>query len=211
MAIYLKAKAPTAVVRYEWPVPVRDGDSLATFVPTVSSGTAVIDSYETEGDTGVLIVSGGTAGAVTVIALLATTDQGETIPDTAYLPVIASTNALGNTGTDIASYILRKVTGNGEAPSADELNDCLERLSDMLATWRRQGADLGIPLPVTTATEFVCEDAFIQAVKANGILAVMDLYDNYNPSPIVVEQAKRGLQLIKSTLLSTDERPAVYY
>jgi hypothetical protein len=211
MAIYLRVKAPSAVTRYEWAFPVRDGDGLATFVPTVSSGTAVIDSYETEGDTGVLIVSGGTAGAVTVIGLVATTNEGETLTDTAYLPVIASTNALGNTGTDIAAYILRKVTGNGETASADELNDCLERVSDMLATWKLQGADLGIPLPVTTSTEFICEDAFIQAVKANGILAVMDLYDNYNPSAIVVEQARRGLQIIKASLLPTDERPAVYY
>lgn len=210
MAIYLKAKAPTAVARYEWPVPVREGDSVATFVPTVSSGTAVIDSYETEGDTGVLIVSGGAADEVTVIAITATTDEGETVIETAYLPVIASTNALDVTGADIASYVLRKVAGIGDTATGDELSDVFERISAMLAAWNGQGANLGIPLPVDEGTLFLCDDAFIQAIKANGILAIADLYE-YTPSPFVVEQARRGLQQIKASLLSTDERAAVYY
>lgn len=211
MAIYLKAKAPASVVRYEWPAPLRNGDSLSTFVATLTSGTAVVDSYETDGDKGVVTVSGGAVGVVQELSFTATTSDGNTIVETAYLPILSSENALGNTGGDIAAYILRKVAGIGDNATADEQSDCLERLSDMLATWKAQGADIGIPLPVTAATEFVCDDAFIQAIKANGILAIADLYENYNPSPVVVEQARRGLQTIKSRLLSTDDRTAVYY
>lgn len=211
MAIYLKPKAPASVARYEWAVPLRTDDSLSSFVATVTTGTAVVDSYETEGDKAVLTVSGGAVGVVQVLALTAVTNDGETVSETAYLPILTSANALGNTGSDIASYILRKVAGIGDVATGDELNDCLERLSGMLASWKLQGADLGIALPVTSSTEFLCEDGFIQAIRANGILAIADLYENYNPSPVVVEQARRGLQQIKASLLSTDERPAVYY
>lgn len=211
MAIYLTAKAPESTYRYTWAVPIAEGDSVLTAVATVSTGTAVIEAQEVADGALVMVLSGGAAGEVTVITVEADTNDGEVLTDTLYLPILTSANALGNTGSDIASYILRKVAGIGDVATGDELNDCLERLSGMLASWKLQGADLGIALPVTSSTEFLCEDGFIQAIRANGILAIADLYENYNPSPIVVEQARRGLQQIKASLLSTDERPAVYY
>lgn len=211
MALTWTAKPADAVYRLTWTVPLIDGDSIDTATLTVSSGDAAIDAYEIVDDGVVAFVSGGTAGTYTTIAAEAVTADGETIPETIYLPVISSATALGYTGLDLAHYVLRKVVGNGETPSADELNDCLERLSDMLAAWKGQGAETGIPLPLASASLIRCDDAFIQAIKANGILRISDLYDNYNLSPVVVEEARRGLQLIKSRNLPAERGAVVFY
>lgn len=210
MAVYLTAKAPAAIYRYTWAVPVAEGDSVSSATLSMTSGTASLDTYETDGDSVVLVLSGGAAGEVAVISASATTNDGETISETIYLPIIANTNALANTGQDIAGYVLRKVAGNGEDASADEMSDCLERLSDMLAAWKATGADIGIPLPLTTSTVFTCNDAFIAAIKANGIIAVSDLYE-FQPSPFVIEQARRGLGIIKNAQLSREPLQAEYY
>lgn len=210
MALYLAAKAPEAIYRYTWAVPIAEGDSVSATTASVTDGTAVLDSYEVIDNSVVLVISGGAAGEVTTIEAEATSADGETLFETIYLPVISSANALANTGQGIAAYILRKVSGIGESADADEVDDVLERVSDMLAAWKLAGADIGIPLPVTTATEFVCEDAYIQAIKTNGILAAADLYE-YQVSPVVAEQARRGLALVKNSLLSRDTLKAEYY
>ncbi len=204
MALYLPAKPSGAVTRYVWPI-----GSIDTASVTVTSGTAAVDSYETTDEGLAFIVSGGTTGAVTIFGATASFD-GETFIETIYLPVIANTIALSPTGQDVAAYILRKVAGVGETADAAEVTDCLERVSAMLAVWKETGADIGVVLPLTTSAVFTCNDAFIDAIKTNGILAVSDLYE-FTPSPFVIEQARRGLGVIKNALLNREPLKAEYY
>lgn len=210
MALTFAAKPAGAVYRYTWSVPVADGDSVASATLTVSSGTATIVSYDFDGNDVSAFISGGTAGAYTVIAASAETNDGETIVETIYLPVITPDSQLANTGLDVVNFALRKVAGIGESPDADELEDGLERLSDMLAAWNDQGAGLGVPLPVASDTVLYVSDSALLAIKNNLILELADLYE-FEPSPRVVQNAARGLQQIKMGNLPADRGAAVYY
>jgi hypothetical protein len=191
MAQTWPSKAPTEVVERRWTVPVDDDDGLSSFARSASGVT--IDSYSTEGDDAVLVLSAGTNGATATITLT------------------ASTVAIGNTVRDVCGFALRKIVGNGVDPDDTELTDARERLSDMLATWKAQGADVGVPLPLANGDTLNCPDEFVSAIKNNLIIELADLYDTYVPSPRVVSNAMRGLQMVKSTLLSKDRAPAVYY
>lgn len=201
MALTLAAKAPASVYRYTWTVPVADGDRAATATATVSSGTASILTQELSNNALTFFVTGGAAGETTVIAVTSATNDGETIADTLYLPIRSSANTLGNTGRDIVDFAIRKVTGGDM--DAEQLADGLERLSDMLASWSRQGADIGVAWPVGADDAILADDATISAVKNNLILRLVDRYE-FNPSPFVVEEARRGLQLVKASLLPDD-------
>jgi len=209
MAQSWAAKAPTEVVERRWAVPVGDGDGLSSFARS-ASGVA-IDSYSTEGDDAVLVLSAGTDGTTASITLTATTSRGKTLVETFYLPIQVSTVAIGNTVRDVCDFALRKIVGNGVDPDDTELTDARERLTDMLAAWKAQGADVGVPLPLANGDTLDCPDEFVSAIKNNLILELADLYDGYVPSPRVVSNAMRGLQMVKSTLLSKDRAPAVYY
>lgn len=209
MAYYLAPKRSTAVTVYKWPVPLADGDSLSGGTVTFTSGAASVSGVEVDGTSLSFTITGGTNGAASVFAASATTSLGATITETLYVPCNNISNA-GTTGSAVAAYVLRKVAGIGETADTAETTDVLERITDMLAMWRAEGFDLGVPLPVGTSTVFICDDAYVAAIKANAILAAADLYE-YQVSPVVVEQARRGLQLIKSTLLDRREAVAGYY
>lgn len=210
MAVNWSAKAPGSVFRYTWVPDLADGDSISAATLTVSAGDAVIDSYEEDGEGVTAYLSGGTAGTTTVIAGSVVTSDGETLTETIYLPILTSALTLGYTGQDIAEFALRKVAGNGVTPDASETADALERLSDMLASWAGRGADLGVALPVTSSTTLYISDAHASAVKNNLILQLADLYD-YQPSPVVIENARRGLQQVKTSLLPSDREGAEFY
>lgn len=207
MSVHWERKAPSDIVERVWTP--KEGEAVSSRTLAVSVGSATLTS-EIQGDSLVVTVTGGVNGVTQVVAASAVLGNGETITATIYIPVTVSANALAQTGQDIARFALRKITGNDSDPEATEVDDALERLTDMLAAWSGQGADLGIPLPITTATVFYCSDAHISAIKNNLVLQVADLYD-FEPSAIVAMNAQRGLQQIKTALLSKERGTEVYY
>lgn len=209
MAQTWPAKAPSEVVERRWSVPVDCDDGLASFGRSASGVT--IDSYSTDGDDAVLILSAGVDGVPATVTLTAATSRGRVLVETFYLPIQVTTSALGNTARDVCLFALRKISGNGTEPDATELADALERLNDMLADWNAHGAAVGVSLPLEDNDQLLIPDDFLKAVKNNLILEIVDLYDNYNPSPRVVMNAARGLQRVKTALLPKDRAPAVYF
>lgn len=201
MALYLSAKAPDAIYRYTWEVPVADGDSVSSASATVDSGTATVNDYEVVGNGVVLVLGGGAAGEVTVILAEAVTSDGETITETIYLPIRSSEQAFSTTAADVVAFALRKVAGIGENADADEASDALERLNDMIAMWRIDGIDLGLPLPLLSATVLYLDDAYVLGLKYNLIIALADLYD-FQPSPFVVRMADESKDRIRTALFS---------
>ncbi len=209
MALTWPAKPAGGVLELSWIVPVAGGDGIYSVTLTVASGDATIDAYDFDGDTVSAFVSGGTANTVTAITATVETVYGETIAETIYLPII-STAVQGTTARDVCAYALRKVSGIGVEPDADELEDALERLNDLLAMWKRAGADLSIPLPAAASDVLYIDDAFMLALKANLLLRVFDLYGE-QPTPMQDEDAKRSLQAVKQALLPDARGTAVYF
>lgn len=208
MALTLAPKPVGATYRYTWTVPIIAGDTISSVTLTVSAGTATLGTYEIIGSDVVFFVSGGTVGAYTTISASAVTTDGETLTETIYIPVVA-TSARGDTARDICNFALRKIIGNGEEADADELDDALERLNDVLDFWALQGADIGVPTPVTAATVFNVPNGFLSAVKSNLQVALYNHYGEPVP-PEVLFNARAGLQQVKTILLS-GERTAEYY
>jgi hypothetical protein len=204
MALTLAAKAPAAVYRYSWEVPLADGDAIASYTLTATGCTIVTDSQD--GTNVIILISGGTAGTTATIEALVTTGEGEEIPETIYLPIVAST--AGTTARDICEFALRKVYGKDETPEASAMTDAIERLDDMLRGWAVTGADVGATFPLAEATTIYCPPQFVSAIKANLLIQVADLYD-VPITPVQVENARRGLQLVKASRLPTAE--PVYY
>lgn len=207
MALQWPPKAPTDIVERTWTP--KQGESVSSRTITVSTGTATITS-QIQGEDIVVTVTGGAADVTQILAASAVVGNGETITETIYIPVLATANDFAYTGQDICDFALRKVVGNGETAEADELEDALERLSDMLAAWKGQGADLGVVLPVTNATVFYIRDDFAQGVKFN-LRALTHEHYGEPLSGFDESQARRGLQLIKSALLSKEREGASYY
>lgn len=204
MALTWAAKAPGDVYRYTWTPPLADGDGLASY--TASASGATIDSDEISGDSVVFYVSGGTAATTATFTLSAVSNQGETLTETIYLPIVAST--AGTTARDICEFALRKVYGKDETPEASAMTDAIERLDDMLRGWAVTGADVGATFPLAESTTIYCPPQFVSAIKANLLIQVADLYD-VPITPVQVENARRGLQLVKASRLPTAE--PVYY
>lgn len=207
MALTLAAKAPTAVYRYTWAVPVADGDSVVSYTLTESGCT--IDADALDGNGVVMVLSGGTAGTTASIAALAITADGEEIPETIYLPIVSS-DATGMTARDACEYALRKVYGKDETPEASAMSDAVERLEDMLRMWAATGADVGATFPIVEATVINCRPSFQRAIKENLVIEVADLY-NRALSPVTVDAARRGLQHIKSANLPAERAAAEYF
>lgn len=81
------AKDPDEVLDYSWTPPLDDGDTIASYTATRSSGTATIDSDENS-DTAVTVwLGGGTDGETDTFSLTATTTGGRTFREVAVLPV----------------------------------------------------------------------------------------------------------------------------
>lgn len=207
MALTWTAKAPGAVYRYSWTPALADGDGLASY--TVSVSGATIDSEAIDDNAVVLFVSGGTAATTATFTFTAVSDQGEEFSEKVYLPIVAP-DATGMTVRDVCEFALRKVYGKDETPEASALSDARERLDDMLRAWGWTGADVGASFPLADASVLYVRPEFQQAIKANLILEIADLYD----LPISIKTAQnalRGMQLIKSANLSDDRPGPVYY
>lgn len=199
MATTLAAKPASAVYRYTWLVPVVEGDGVASVTLTASGAT--VASYEIDGSEVTFFVSGGTNGATASIAASAVTDDGETLIDTFYIPIRDTALAFTYTARDLCSYALRKIFGNAEEADADALADALERLNGMLAEWRIDGMDVGVPLPVVEATVFKVRDEFIRPIRANLLVEVASHYGR-DLTALEIREAERGKILLGNTLIS---------
>lgn len=207
MPIQWKAKAAAEVVKREWTIPVADGDSATGF--TVSASGATVDASERNGEVVTITFSAGTNDATAVITLTATTARGETLNETAYLPIRAKPNAFSTTVAQVLAFALRPIVGNGSVASADEQEDARECLDDILASWAAQGADLQVKLPTEAGDTLYVPDYAIGAMKAALRVRIANLYGK----PVDVEDfraANRGLQQIKSALVS-DIRENEYF
>jgi len=207
MALNWTAKAPDDVYRYTWTPALAEGDSVSSYSVDVDGATIVADSLEDNAV--VLFVSGGTAGSTATFTLEAVSADGETLTETIYLPIVASV-ATGPTARDVCNFALRKVVGLGEEPDADQEDDALERLNDMLRAWNATGADTGATFPLEAGTVLAVRDEFLSAIKHNMVLQVADIY-GAEVSPLTVEAARRGLQLVKVANLPEDRAGAEYY
>lgn len=207
MAQHITAKGATEVVTYRWPVPLADGDSAASVAQTAAGVT--VDSAVIEGGEVVLVLSGGTAGATGSVALTVTTDLGDTLTETLYVPIVADA-ATGMTARNVCEFALRKVYGKDETPEASALTDALERLNDMLRGWAVTGADVGATFPLEAATVIYCKPEYQGAIKHNLIVQLADLYD-LPITPGIANNAVRGLQLVKADNLPAVRTGAEYY
>ena len=213
MAITFGPKFPDDVKRYSWRVPVLDGDTVMSVDAATGSGVTV-DSYELVDNDAVMFLSGGSASTTGIVTLSVTTDAGETLDETAYIPILASNGTVSHSETaqSIIEAALRSTTGiNGAAATSDELDAALEELNDMLAEWRSQGADIGAPR-LALATNVYAPDGWIGAVKKNLRVRLVDLFPMTPLDAGTAVAARKGLAVIKNDILANrDPNVAVYY
>lgn len=200
MAITLAAKPAGATYRYTWDAPVSAGDSVTAVTVVVTSGTVTI-AYVMDGDAVIITASGGAAGETALLAASATTANGEALAEAFYLPIRSGENDAGNTAHDICAFALRKISGLGEDPEAEQLTDALEVLNDMLAEWRMDGMDVGVPGVLISGDVLTVADEFLAPIKYNLLVRVAENYDR-PITPIVMAAAERGKQLVANRLLA---------
>jgi len=164
MAITWGAKPASAVLRYRWRPALLDDDTLSSATLSVSSGTATILESAVEDDELAAFISGGTEGTTVSFTGYAISTAGEELYETIYLPIVAST-ATGPTARDVINFALRKITGLGVDPGADQEADALECLNDMLRQWKAQGLDVGATFPLVAGTELSIPDEHLAAIK----------------------------------------------
>lgn len=202
MAMTWDAKAPGDVSRYVWTPVLVDGDSVASY--TASASGATIDADSLEDDAVVVFVSGGTAATTATFTLSAVTTEGETLTETIYLPIIASTVAFGYTAREIVAFALRKITGDDATPTAAQSANALEMLGDMLAMWKRGGIDAGMVLPLTLDTVLYVDDGFAIALKYNLRLAVHAHY-GAEIGQIDVQMANDGKRVLTNASVTFND------
>lgn len=195
------AKAPTEVVEREWTVP-------GLLSATISATGITVDGSEQNGDTLIVTLSGGTS--MGVVTITATTSDGETLVEKFYIPIAAQGNAFSGTARDCCYFALRKITGNGENPDADEMDDALERMNAMLAAWHASGGQTYIPLPVVAGTILYAPDGYIETIKYS---LRVGLHEHYGVpvSPFDVTMARDGIKRIKQAELPDDRAAADYF
>ena len=198
--MYFQSKTANETKVYTFTPDLGSTDGIASFT---ASGTGV-----TVGDTEHLVrdiivsASGGTAGQTASVLFVVTTENGEVLEQRVYIPIVASSAQIADTARDYVNFALRKITGNGEDPSASELSDALERLNAMVAEWRAGGADIGAAFPLVAGTVIYCPDWAVSALRYNLLIECAPLY-GAEPSAIDYDRARRGLQLIKHKNLPT--------
>lgn len=206
MALFWSPKPSAATMSFDWTPELADGVTVAITTATMTNATLV--SRKSDSQTVTFTISGGTSGQTASLAIVATTSDGQTLSETIYLPIIGP-GVLAETVQDIVAFALRKVTGIGETPDADQAADALERLQDMLDYWRLTGADVGAPSPLALTSVVYCPDGYLLAIKYNLILQLADFY-GFDVSPVVVQNAAAGLAMVKAHNLPED-RPGVFF
>lgn len=200
-------KGPTEIVEREWGVPTLDEDSLASF--TASATGVTIDASESNGDVVTLTLSSGTVDTTATVDITATTKNGLVIAERFYLPIRPVENALAETARDVCNFALRKVAGVAETADAAELDDALEQMTDLLAGWAAEGADLQVKLPCEANDELTVPDWAVGAIKANLRAKLHDFY-GVDLTRDDMLAAQRGVQRVKMRLLP-DEREGVEF
>lgn len=208
MAFILAAKVPTEVVERRWTVPVDEGDAPASV--SLSATGITVDADEFDGDELVLTLSAGTAAATGSIVATVTTDQGKTLVETLYIPIIASAAQIAATARDYVNFALRKIVGNGVDADSVELDDALERLNALVAMWRAGGADIGAPFPITAGSIIYCPDWAVSALRYNLLMECAPLY-GAEPTATEAMNARRGLQLVKHMSLPANRAGSDYF
>lgn len=207
MATYLDAKVPAEVVRRTWTVPV-DADDAPSSVSLSATGVTV-DANSFEGNDLVLTLSAGTAAATGSIVATVTTNKSRTLVETLYIPIVESAAQIADTARSYIGFALRKVTGLGNDPTADELDDALERLNAMIAVWREGGADIAAPYPLTANSVIYCPDWAVTGLRYNLLVECCEFYGVAITASEAMA-ARKGLQLIKHKNLP-DARKVEFY
>lgn len=208
MAVHFSAKPAGATQVYTWIPDLADGDSISSY--TLTPTTITVISSEDQGDSIEMFLSGGSAGNVYPIAAEVETDDGESLRETLYLPVFGPGNAFSDTAEDVVNFALKPITGLNDAPETVELNDGLEWLNGMLASWRETGADVGIALPLVAASVMYCSDAHLLAIKNNLRVFLAEQYGR-QVAPATLTMAVKGLQQIKWANLPNDRAQGDYF
>jgi hypothetical protein len=202
MALTWTAKAPGSKYRYTWTPALADGDSVASFAaPTVSGAT--INSYTPDDDNLIVVVSGGTAGTTATFTLSATSDYGETLTETIYLPIVA--NTAGTTARDIVNFALRKITGLGTDPDASQEGDAVERLGDMLALWAMEGIAVNPPSPLTASTTLYLAADIVAAIKWNLCVYLAPLYGADALDPLTMQAAEASKRAVLNKVFANPD------
>lgn len=208
MADFLKPKTASEVVRREWPVPVDADDSPLSVATTGATGVTV-DSAAFEGETLVLTLSAGTAAATGTIPVTITTDKSRTLIETLYIPIVDSAAQVADTARSFINFALRKITGIGETPDADELDDALEQFNALIAAWRAGGCEIAAPFPLTANSVIYCPDWAVDALRYNLRVKLSPLY-GAQIDQMDFEMARRGRQLVMHKNLP-DARKVEFY
>jgi hypothetical protein len=204
MAQTWQAKAPTEVVERRWAVPLDTGDGISS-VAAVGTGVTV-DSDDYELYDAVVVLSGGSAGATASVTVTVTTSDGRTLVETFLIAIAATAQQFTYTARDVVAFAMRKIVGNGNDAEAPEADDALERLNDMVAMWRIDGLDLGLPV-LALGDILKLPDEYVSALKFNLRIACHDHYD----APITAldaESAIMGKRLIGNRLLQFNDLTA---
>jgi hypothetical protein len=208
MAVHLSAKPAAATQLYTWAPALLDGDTISDF--TLTPTTVGIVGEKSQGGEISFFVSGGSSGTVYQILAEVETGSGESLTETLYIPVFGPGNAFSDTAQDVIRFALRPVTGLSDTPESAELDDGLEWLNAMLASWRTQGADVGVALPLALSSVLYIADEYVMAVKTNLRLLLAEQYGR-QVAPTTAALAMRGLQQIKFANLPEDRAGAEYF
>jgi hypothetical protein len=190
MAQNWQAKAPLEVAERRWSVPLAECDRILT-ASAVGSGVTV-DSTTYYLDEAVVVISAGTAGATATITVTVTTDNGNTHIETFYVAV-HETTVQAVTARDVCYFALRKITGNGNDPTSEELDDALGLLRGVLA---RHGIG---PVPLTAQTALNLPDDFISPLEFMLRKLVHSTYEA-NLTPVDLQMADEGERHITNSL-----------
>jgi hypothetical protein len=199
MAQTWPAKAPTEIVERRWTVPLAEGDSISGVTTSATGVTVTSDDHQL--DEAIVILSAGTAGTEASVTVTVTTSDGNTHVDTFFIAIRATTAAFGTTVRDAVTFALRKIAGNGNAPSADELADGVELFNGMIATWRINGMDIGVAGTLAASDTIDVPDEFILPVK----FALRRLCHSTYEAPLTAideTMATEGERLIANRLLA---------
>jgi hypothetical protein len=199
MAQTWPAKAPTEIVERRWTVPLAEGDSISGVTTSATGVTVTSDDHQL--DEAIVILSAGTAGTEASVTVTVTTSDGNTHVDTFFIAIRATTAAFGTTVRDAVTFALRKIAGNGNAPTADELADGVELFNGMIATWRINGMDIGVAGTLAASDTIDVPDEFILPVK----FALRRLCHSTYEAPLTAideTMATEGERLIANRLLA---------
>lgn len=207
MATYLEPKVPAEVVRRTWTIPV-DADDAPSSVSLSATGITV-DANSFEGNDLVLTLSAGTAAATGSIVATVTTDKSRTLVETLYIPIVESAAQVADTARDYVNFALRKVTGLGNDPTADEASDALERLNALIAVWREGGAEIASPYPLALNSVIYCPDWAVMGLRYNLLAECCEFY-GVQMTASEAMGARKGLQLIKHKNLPESRKVEFY-